>query len=108
MRFRWPSRRGGTPTYLVADELSHLVALCRKDTLGVDPASTHGCIEASSDTLDADKVQTLIRWDSSGLGLGVQSFVEAERGVNRRFPFDSHRRHRLDRGGRGSRTSMSI
>src|SRR5207249_835259 len=49
---------GGTPTFLSAEELRRLVGDLGR-TLGVDPARTHGCIEASPETLDAEKVAAL-------------------------------------------------
>lgn len=86
---------GGTPTYLTAAELRLLVERLR-GTLGIAPALTHGCIEASPETLDADKVDTLRDLGFQRLSLGVQSFdAEELRQVNRRFDFALHR-HALD------------
>src|SRR5579872_1784093 len=83
---------GGTPTFLNTDELRRLVQLLR-DTLGVDPAQAHGCIEASPETLDAEKIAALRELGFQRLSLGVQSFVAEElRQVNRRFDFACHRR----------------
>jgi oxygen-independent coproporphyrinogen-3 oxidase len=79
---------GGTPTYLTVGQLRRLVRDLR-DILGVDPASTHGCIEASPETIDEDKVGALRELGFQRVSLGVQSFVADElRHVNRRFDFD--------------------
>jgi oxygen-independent coproporphyrinogen-3 oxidase len=83
---------GGTPTFLTSAELRRLVGHLR-DVLGVDPARADGCIEASPDTLDEDKVGLLRELGFQRLSLGVQSFVPGElRDVNRRFDFASHAR----------------
>jgi oxygen-independent coproporphyrinogen-3 oxidase len=82
---------GGTPTFLTVKEIRQLVNDLRS-YLGVDPAATRGCIEASPETLDADKVPALRELGFARLSLGVQSFVEEElRQVNRRFDFALHR-----------------
>lgn len=78
---------GGTPTYLTNAELCRLVGLLR-DLIGIDPARAHGCIEASPETLDEDKIALLKELGFQRLSLGVQSFVPEElRQVNRRFDF---------------------
>lgn len=83
---------GGTPTYLDAAELRRLVALLR-DVLGVAPEATDGCIEASPETLDEEKVGLLRQLGFQRLSLGIQSLVADElRQVNRRFDFAQHRR----------------
>lgn len=90
MRFQRLYLGGGTPTFLSGEELSRLVRHLR-DTLGVGPAQTNGCIEASPETLNGDKADRLCALGFQRLSLGVQSFVEAElRQVNRRFPFALH------------------
>jgi oxygen-independent coproporphyrinogen-3 oxidase len=62
------------------------------ETLGVHPDKTNGCIEASPETLDAEKVGVLRELGFQRLSLGVQSFVAEElRHVNRRFPFAQNR-----------------
>jgi oxygen-independent coproporphyrinogen-3 oxidase len=82
---------GGTPTYLDAGELGRLVRLLR-EALGVDPHTTHGCIETSPETVDAEKVAVLREAGFQRVSLGVQSFVAEElRQVNRRFDFPLHR-----------------
>jgi oxygen-independent coproporphyrinogen-3 oxidase len=78
---------GGTPTYLDAGELRRLVGLLQ-DILGVEPAAAHGCIEASPETLDEEKVAVLRELGFQRLSLGIQSLVPEElRQVNRRFDF---------------------
>jgi oxygen-independent coproporphyrinogen-3 oxidase len=92
MRFARLYVGGGTPTFLSVDELRRLVRMLR-DTLGVDPAQTHGCIEASPETLDEEKVAALRELGFRRLSLGVQSFVAEElRQVNRRDDFACHGR----------------
>lgn len=82
---------GGTPTYLEAAELRRLFGDLRR-LLGVDPCRTQGCIEASPDTLDAEKVETLAELGIQRLSLGVQSFdLDELQAVNRRFDFIAHR-----------------
>jgi oxygen-independent coproporphyrinogen-3 oxidase len=82
---------GGTPTYLSTRELMGLVGALRS-TLGVEPDSTHGCIEASPETLDEEKVEALAGAGFQRISLGVQTLVEDElRQVNRRFDFALHR-----------------
>jgi oxygen-independent coproporphyrinogen-3 oxidase len=82
---------GGTPTYLSNAELRRLAGYLR-DVLGLDPAATGGCIEASPETVDADKVGLLRELGFQRLSLGIQSFVPEElRHVNRRFPFEQNR-----------------
>jgi hypothetical protein len=57
-----------------------------------DPCRTQGCIEASPDTLDAEKVETLAELGIQRLSLGVQSSILDElQAVNRRFDFIAHR-----------------
>jgi oxygen-independent coproporphyrinogen-3 oxidase len=88
MSFRRLYVGGGTPTYLSVGQLRRLVRDLR-DILGVDPTRTHGCIEASPETLDEDKIGALRELGFQRLSLGVQSFVAAElRHVNRRFDFE--------------------
>ncbi len=83
---------GGTPTYLDAGELWRLATLLR-DVLGVEPARTHGCIEASPETLDEEKVALLRDLGFQRLSLGIQSLVPEElRQVNRRFDFGHNTR----------------
>jgi oxygen-independent coproporphyrinogen-3 oxidase len=92
MRFARLYVGGGTPTFLSVDELRRLVRTLR-DTLGVDPAATHGCVEASPETLDEEKVAALRELGFRRLSLGVQSFVAEElRQVNRRDDFACHGR----------------
>jgi oxygen-independent coproporphyrinogen-3 oxidase len=82
---------GGTPTYLDNAELRRLAGYLR-DLLDVDPARAGGCIEASPETVDADKIGLLRELGFQRLSLGVQSFVAEElRHVNRRFPFEQNR-----------------
>jgi oxygen-independent coproporphyrinogen-3 oxidase len=83
---------GGTPTFLTTPELRRLVGDLR-DVLGITPARTNGCIEASPETLDEEKIGLLRELGFRRLSLGVQSFVPEElRQVNRRFDFALHRR----------------
>jgi oxygen-independent coproporphyrinogen-3 oxidase len=83
---------GGTPTFLNTGELRRLIQLLR-DKLGVDPVQAQGCIEASPETLDAEKIAALRELGFQRLSLGVQSFVAEELvKVNRRFDFACHRR----------------
>jgi oxygen-independent coproporphyrinogen-3 oxidase len=81
---------GGTPTFLTTGELRALVGRFRGE-LGVDPASTQGCIEASPETLDEEKVETLRDLGFVRISLGVQSLdAEELRQVNRRFDPSLH------------------
>jgi oxygen-independent coproporphyrinogen-3 oxidase len=83
---------GGTPTFLSSQELHQLVGLL-EEHLGVRPDQTHGCIEASPETLDEDKVAVLRDLGFQRISLGVQSFVPGElQQVNRRFDFQAHAR----------------
>jgi oxygen-independent coproporphyrinogen-3 oxidase len=83
---------GGTPTYLSAAQFRRLLRLLR-NSLGIDPAVTHGCVEVSPETIDAEKTTMLREAGFQRLSLGVQSLVEYElREVNRRFDFGLHRR----------------
>src|SRR5690606_33160596 len=78
---------GGTPTYLDLGELQCLLRSLR-DALGVVPERTHGCIEASPETIDEDAVLFLRDAGFQRVSLGVQSLVEGElHAVNRRFDF---------------------
>jgi oxygen-independent coproporphyrinogen-3 oxidase len=91
MRFRALYLGGGTPTYLSAAQLRRLANDLR-DFLGIEPAATLSCIEASPETLDEDKVAVLRDLGFVRLSLGIQSFVPAElRHVNRRFDFARNR-----------------
>lgn len=91
-RFRRLYLGGGTPTFLDTPSLDRLFRHLH-DLLGIVPDETHGCIEASPETLDADKVALLRARGFRRVSLGVQSFVEGElRAVNRRFDFALHRR----------------
>jgi oxygen-independent coproporphyrinogen-3 oxidase len=83
---------GGTPTFLTAAQLHRLFRDLR-ETLGVDPQQTHGCIEASPETLDEDKLGVLREVGIQRLSLGVQSFVPEElQAINRRFDYSLHER----------------
>ena len=46
-----------------------------RDTLGIDPAQTHGCIETSPETIDADKIALLREAGFERISLGVQSVI---------------------------------
>jgi oxygen-independent coproporphyrinogen-3 oxidase len=82
---------GGTPTFLDATQLQRLLRILR-DSLGIEPSATDGCIEVSPETIDPEKVAILREAGFHRLSLGVQSLVEEElRQVNRRFDFDLHR-----------------
>jgi oxygen-independent coproporphyrinogen-3 oxidase len=82
---------GGTPTYLNALQLGRLLHLLR-DSMGIEPAATHGCIEFSPETIDPEKVSIVRDAGFQRISLGVQSFVAEElRQVNRRFEFSLHR-----------------
>jgi oxygen-independent coproporphyrinogen-3 oxidase len=106
-RFRRLYLGGGTPTYLTTDELRLLTARLR-DVLGFVPAETEGCIEASPDTLDEDKLAALRELGFQRLSLGVQSLVADElRRVNRRFDFSANRRA-IDLVGRASFPHFNI
>jgi oxygen-independent coproporphyrinogen-3 oxidase len=81
---------GGTPTWLDESELERLLRMLRA-TLRVDPPATHGCIEASPETVSPQKIALLREAGFHRLSLGVQSLVAEElRQVNRRFDFDLH------------------
>jgi oxygen-independent coproporphyrinogen-3 oxidase len=91
MRFTRLYVGGGTPTYLSTPQLRRLVAALR-DVLGVDPRQAHGCIEASPETVDEEKVGALRELGFRRVSLGVQSFIPDElRHVNRRFDFARNR-----------------
>jgi oxygen-independent coproporphyrinogen-3 oxidase len=91
MRFTRLYVGGGTPTYLDAGQLRRLVTSLR-DVLGVDPRQTHGCIEASPETVDEETVGVLRDLGFQRVSLGVQSFAPDElRHVNRRFDFARNR-----------------
>jgi oxygen-independent coproporphyrinogen-3 oxidase len=91
-RFRRLYIGGGTPTFLDTVQLRRLLRLLR-DSLGIEPAATEGCIEASPETIDAEKVAMLRQAGIQRISLGIQSLVEEElRQINRRFDFDLHRR----------------
>jgi oxygen-independent coproporphyrinogen-3 oxidase len=98
-RFRRLYLGGGTPTFLTTVELRRVVADLQ-DILGVEPARTHGCIEASPETVDEEKLAALRELGFQRLSLGVQSLVAEElRHVNRRFDF-SRNREAIDLVGR--------
>ncbi len=81
---------GGTPTYLMANELRRLFRDLR-DLLGIDPRTTRGCIEASPETLDDERIAVLREVGIQRVSLGVQSFEPGElQAVNRRFDFALH------------------
>jgi oxygen-independent coproporphyrinogen-3 oxidase len=83
---------GGTPTFLDAAQLRRLLRILR-ESLGIEPAATQGCIEASPETIDTEKVAILREAGFQRVSLGVQSLVVEElRQVNRRFEFDLHHR----------------
>jgi oxygen-independent coproporphyrinogen-3 oxidase len=68
---------GGTPTFLTVPELGLLFARLSElfpDVGGRIPKT----VEASPDTLDADKIAFLKEQQVSRVSLGVQSFVESE------------------------------
>jgi oxygen-independent coproporphyrinogen-3 oxidase len=91
-RFRRLYIGGGTPTFLTCHELARLVQLLR-EFLGVDPVATRGCIEASPETVDEEKIACLRGLGYQRLSLGIQSLVPDElRQVNRRFDFALNRR----------------
>jgi oxygen-independent coproporphyrinogen-3 oxidase len=82
---------GGTPTFLTSTELRHLAGLLR-DILDVRPEDTPGCIEASPETIDEEKVAVLRELGFQRLSLGIQSLIPEElRQVNRRFAFEQNR-----------------
>jgi oxygen-independent coproporphyrinogen-3 oxidase len=90
-RFRRLYIGGGTPTFLTGGELGRLVQLLR-ETLDVDPAAAHGCIEASPETVDDEKLAELRELGFQRLSLGIQSLIPEElRQVNRRFDFALNR-----------------
>jgi oxygen-independent coproporphyrinogen-3 oxidase len=98
---------GGTPTFLSAGQLATLTRNLR-DILGVDVARASGCIEASPETLDEDKVQILRESGFQRLSLGIQSLVPQElRAVNRRFDFE-HNQRAIDRAGQAGFPQFNI
>jgi oxygen-independent coproporphyrinogen-3 oxidase len=83
---------GGTPTFLTADELARLFRDLR-EIMGIDPGRTQGCVEASPETMDPERLAVLRESGIQRISLGVQSFVPEElRAVNRRFDFALHER----------------
>jgi oxygen-independent coproporphyrinogen-3 oxidase len=68
---------GGTPTFLNEEELSGLFDVAEK-IMGADLQLIPAGIEASPDTLTADKVALLKARGVDRVSLGIQSFVESE------------------------------
>jgi oxygen-independent coproporphyrinogen-3 oxidase len=106
-RFRRLYVGGGTPTYLDAGELLRLTGLL-KNVLGVDPAETLGCIEASPETLDEGKVGLLRELGFRRLSLGIQSLVPGELRQVNRHPEAALNRRAIDLVGRAGFPHFNI
>ena len=68
---------GGTPTYLNADELERLLHLIANDwpiSVGSVPFS----MEVSPGTVDAEKLQLMVKHGVGRVSMGVQSFVQRD------------------------------
>jgi oxygen-independent coproporphyrinogen-3 oxidase len=68
---------GGTPTFLAADQLDRLFDILAQ-TLGAHPAFVPTSVEASPDTVTAEKLALLKRRGVGRLSIGVQSFIDGE------------------------------
>jgi oxygen-independent coproporphyrinogen III oxidase len=68
---------GGTPTFFNEEELSALFDVAEQ-IMGVDPRAVSTGIEASPDTLTANKVELLKARGVDRVSLGIQSFIESE------------------------------
>jgi coproporphyrinogen III oxidase-like Fe-S oxidoreductase len=76
-RFARMAIGGGTPTILSADQLDRFLGRATA-RLGVRPAEVPASVEASPETVDADKLAVLKSYGVSRLSLGVQSFDDGE------------------------------
>jgi oxygen-independent coproporphyrinogen-3 oxidase len=77
VRFADAAIGGGTPTYLDAAGLDHLVDTMELLT-GGSLTGTGFSVEASPSTVAADKLRVLAGRGASRISMGVQSFVDAE------------------------------
>lgn len=68
---------GGTPTYLDADQLDFLLSTIGR-SIGVRPAMVPTSIEASPETVTAEKLAVLRQHGVTRLSLGVQTFEDRE------------------------------
>jgi oxygen-independent coproporphyrinogen III oxidase len=68
---------GGTPTFLPPDRLEQLLAILA-DALGARPAGIPTSIEASPETVTAEKLAVLRQRGAERLSIGVQSFIDSE------------------------------
>jgi oxygen-independent coproporphyrinogen-3 oxidase len=68
---------GGTPTFLDAGQLD-LVLTVLSDTFGAGPGEVPTSVEASPETVTAEKLAVLRRHGVGRLSLGVQSFLDGE------------------------------
>jgi oxygen-independent coproporphyrinogen-3 oxidase len=68
---------GGTPTYLTEAELSELFDTAER-VMGVSSAHIPAAIEASPDTLTAEKVELFRKRGVERISIGIQSFIESE------------------------------
>jgi oxygen-independent coproporphyrinogen-3 oxidase len=68
---------GGTPTFLAAEQLDRLFDILGQ-TLGAAPALVPTSVEASPDTVTAEKLAVLRRRGVRRVSIGVQSFIDGE------------------------------
>jgi len=68
---------GGTPTFLAARQLDRLLTIVT-DRFGAGPTDLPTSVEASPETVTADKLAVLRRHGVQRLSLGVQSFLDSE------------------------------
>lgn len=68
---------GGTPTFLAPDQLEQLLTILA-DAFGPWPAGIPTSVEASPETVTAEKLAVLRQLGVERLSIGVQSFVDSE------------------------------
>jgi len=68
---------GGTPTYLTEEGLQTVLDVAER-VMGADLATIPACVEASPDTVTAEKLVVLQARGVDRLSIGIQSFIEAE------------------------------
>jgi coproporphyrinogen III oxidase-like Fe-S oxidoreductase len=68
---------GGTPTFLPPDRLEQLLAILA-DAFGARPAGIPTSVEASPETVTAEKLAVLRQRGVERLSIGVQSFIDSE------------------------------
>lgn len=76
-RFARMAIGGGTPTFLDADELDLLLTILA-GALGASPDNVPTSVEASPETVTAEKLAVLRQHGVERLSIGVQSFLDGE------------------------------